>query len=62
MIKEFFSRITLLHWPTFAMVFFILFFTGVLLWVWVLHGKKDYEEVERLPLEEDENLREVKGK
>jgi len=57
-IKEFFSNIKLLHWPTLAMIFFILFFIGVVLWVWVFHGKQDYAEVERLPLQEDEDLRE----
>ena len=62
MIKEFFSNISLLHWPTLAMIFFILFFVGVLFWVLVFHGKKDYAEVEKLPLQEDENLREVQGK
>jgi cbb3-type cytochrome oxidase subunit 3 len=62
MIKDFLSKINLLHWPTLAMIFFILFFIGVVLWVWVFHGKKDYAEVERLPLQEDEDLREVKDK
>ena len=54
MYRTFFEGMSFAWLPTATTVFFVVFFVGVVLKAYVFNGRKDFERVASLPLDESE--------
>jgi cytochrome c oxidase cbb3-type subunit 4 len=55
MFRQFFAGMQLIALPLFAMLLFLVFFLGVVAWVFFARRSQDFEGLARLPLTEPED-------
>ena len=53
MYRAFYAGLDFAWLPAATTIFFVAFFLGALLKLYVLNGRKDFEEVSALPLDEE---------